>query len=104
MNNETQSSLATQILAGIRSSMKDAWSQLSPADQQLIANCTVDAAALQTAAIAATTPDAQEAVAREKLQINAQLANIASIGADAVRSVFWENFDAITNRAMAGLG
>ena len=95
--------IATEIYAQLKDRLGDAWlHRFSPADQQMVRLCCIDAAELQVRALAAPRArDAQLALLREKAQINAQLANIAACEATHLVAAFWEAVAIVVNGAAA---
>jgi hypothetical protein len=103
----TVKDIGQQILSQVQAKLGTAWEDsLLQADRDLIAEIAQDAAQLQIDALSTpalgtlATSDAQVALLRDKAQINAQLANVASITAAEVSSAFW---GAVTNVATAAV-
>jgi hypothetical protein len=98
----TVAAIARQIESQISARLKDVWdSRLTQADRELVSACCQDAAELQVRAMA-TPPDtdAQAQLLREKAQINAQLANLATLQAQQAVDALWEVVRIVTSGAM----
>lgn len=95
--------IATEIYAELKSRLGAAWdAHFSPADQQLVRLCCIDAAELQVRALAAPrTREAQLALLREKAHITAQLANLAAAEAVRLGELFWDAVRIVVNGAAA---
>jgi len=80
---ELLNKLGQQVLSNMKDLLKDAWDGFSPEEKQLVADCARDAGLL------AVRQMAGEDVAAEQRQVNAQLANLRSVGASRVKDALW---------------
>ena len=76
-------SLAGKIAVELRKAAKDAFDSWTPAERALVNLCTLDAAKL------AIKASAGQDVAPEKIQIDAQLANIKVAGEESISGTLW---------------
>ncbi len=96
----TVTDVAQQILAQVKAQLGTAWADsLLEADRQLLTAIAADAAQLQIDALALGLGDPSGLLA-EKAQINAQLANIASISAAEVNAAFWVSVQTVAAAAL----
>lgn len=99
-NDKVRKSLAEQLLGGVREDLGAIWAeQLSPAEQELIADVCGDAAALQIEAL--ILPDdelSRNYLATERRHVEAQLANIRAVAAERVRLAIWKTANKVIGK------
>lgn len=102
--------VGNNILETLKKQLGDQWNQIVTTDRDLIDSVCQDAGRFLIMAQGASSENAdeQKALLREKSQIDAQLANIVSIGANEAARAFWTAFNTVINGAltigMAALG
>lgn len=89
--NPRAADVGENIYRQLKARLGEAWEQLSGEDVELLQQCSADAGVLQVAALVAPqTPEAQDKLLREKVQIHAQLMNLSSVGALEASAAFWD--------------